>query len=75
MSWLQKKRMTIFPGTPPQIVGGDLNGNEIVQIEDAIIALKVLAVVLGIALSETEIVIAYSPGSVGVPSILSVFGE
>jgi hypothetical protein len=35
--------MTIFPGTPPQIVGGDLNGNEIVQIEDAIIALKVLA--------------------------------
>ncbi|KPA12858.1 Ig family protein [Candidatus Magnetomorum sp. HK-1] len=35
--------MTIFPGTPPEIVGGDLNGNEMIQIEDAIIALQVLS--------------------------------
>ena len=35
--------MTIFPGTSPEIVGGDLSGNEIVQIDDAVIALQVLA--------------------------------
>jgi len=35
--------MTIFEGTAPEFVGGDLNGNELVQIEDAIIALQVLS--------------------------------
>ena len=35
-------QLTIFEGSPPEIVGGDLNGNERVQIEDAIIALQIL---------------------------------
>jgi hypothetical protein len=34
--------MKVYPGTPPVIIGGDLDANERIELSDAIIALQVI---------------------------------